>query len=382
MNRFGVAALLTIGASLLGTSALPAQGNVLVVDSNGGPGVQFTDLSVAIQNAAPGDILDVFPGQGYLGFSTSKGVHIFCRPGVQIVGSIAVTGLPASESFTLRNSLTLVFGIGAHQISDCAGTVVLDGFNAGGTALVISRCASVHAYSVAAPYRIIDSTVSMDSCFAGGVALPTSPSPAIVVERSKLTIANSIVEGSSGTFAPPGVGIQSVSSDLTITGAPGVGSIAAGQSSTTGGPTPGIEGSGRITLDPRVAVRGALGGVAIAPGPVVTSTIIPSLTTSGSAIGGTLQVDLNGPAGEAYFIAVGLMSPQPRVVPGVVGELWLRFPSVPSLGVLDATGSTSYSASLPNAPEIVGLQFASQAVTAYAFEELRFSNPAITTFRF
>ncbi len=95
-----------------------------------------------------------------------------------------------------------------------------------------------------------------------------------------------------------------------------------------------------------------------------------------------MQVDLDGPAGEAYFIAVGVMSPLPQAVPGLVGDLWLQLPSVATFGVLGAMGSTSFSAPFPNAPQIVGLQFATQAVTALGLEDLRFSNPAVSTFRF
>lgn len=50
-----------------------------IVEDNGGPGVDFTQIQTAIDAAAPGDTLLVMPGN-YTGFSLRKGMRILGQP--------------------------------------------------------------------------------------------------------------------------------------------------------------------------------------------------------------------------------------------------------------------------------------------------------------
>ena len=78
--------------------------NVLVVDDDPGPGVDFTDLAPALAAAGPGDILLVREGS-YAGFSISaKPAAVLAEDGatVQIQGDVLVSGIPQGSAFVLR----------------------------------------------------------------------------------------------------------------------------------------------------------------------------------------------------------------------------------------------------------------------------------------
>jgi hypothetical protein len=133
LRTFAAAALL----------AVPSFADVYIVDDDGGPGVDFTDLPAATASAAPGDVLLVQPGN-YSGFSTANGIAVLGQgDGVHVTSPTFIVGVPAGQVLRLADldMTTLDF-------SGCSGVVVLDGVtalgNGGSTqALFVGDCADV-----------------------------------------------------------------------------------------------------------------------------------------------------------------------------------------------------------------------------------------------
>lgn len=88
-----------------------------VVDDDGGPGVDFTSLQVAIDTAAPGDLILVRPGV-YGNFDLAKALTILGEEGARTTTGVIhdVQAMTAVAELEYRN-LT---------VRDCAATVVLD----------------------------------------------------------------------------------------------------------------------------------------------------------------------------------------------------------------------------------------------------------------
>ncbi len=85
-------------------SGAAAQGQVWVVDDDGGPGVAFTDVQAAVDAASDGDLVLVRPG-AYAGFSiVAKGLAVVGDLGADVFvsGGCVVSGLAASQTVELR----------------------------------------------------------------------------------------------------------------------------------------------------------------------------------------------------------------------------------------------------------------------------------------
>ncbi len=132
-----------VWASLATFSTITAQGVVHVVDDDGGPGVDFSDLPAAVAGAGDGDTLLVRDGS-YSGFAlTAKGLTIVADSAAPPVidGGILVEQLAAGQTAVLRGLATgspLEHGIamntnqGTVRVEDC-NLVGQDGFNVFGT---------------------------------------------------------------------------------------------------------------------------------------------------------------------------------------------------------------------------------------------------------
>ncbi len=137
-----------------------------------------------------------------------------------------------------------------------------------------------------------------------------------------------------------------------------------------------IRGTGSLILDSDVMVVGANGGPGVDPRVLARVTSIPTVRTTGASIGGTAQVAFDGSPNEAWLLAIG-ESCSPRVVPGVLGALWISDQQLAAVGVFPSSGSASSSLTIANDPGLRGLQLVYQAVATAAGEELRFFNPAM-----
>lgn len=177
----------TVCLSVLGAATALAQSTTYVVDDNGGPGVNFTDLPPAIAAASDGDVLIVRAGN-YSAFQLTKGLTILgesdarVRPGVVVLG--LQTGLHAVFSHLSLTDLVL---------QDCVGAVIVDNSTIDETHFIgpalsqvdINNCDDVrfHRTTVAAKGQLI-----------GVPAAPTG----VTITDSRVEFASCSVKGAPG----------------------------------------------------------------------------------------------------------------------------------------------------------------------------------------
>ena len=363
--------------------------NIFVVDASGGPGADFTDIPQAVEAAASGDILDVFPG-AYTGFTTSKGIHVLgrgtgfsmSRANSVFEPAFGIVSLPRGERFTLRNARLRDNGLFSNIVRLCQGNVVLDGVNGSWTIdrssnVQLTRC-SGQPFEGGHVVELYGSNVAMDDCNYS-ITQRLGVSSTLRVNFSKLTISRSAISGNGGN---PGFGTPAMvcdTSELILTGF-GPNSIIAAGPGSLGELVPAIVGTATAIIDPRLSIVGANGANPIDPGIQVIASTIPNLRVTDAPIGGTLAVELNASPGETYLLAVGFPAP-PRSVPGILGEFWLDFAQLAGVGVVPGSGQVLSSAQIPNAPAFLGIQISRQAIATSGNDPLRFSNPATYTIR-
>lgn len=98
-----------------------------VVDDDGGPGVDFTDLPPAIAAASAGDVIVVRDGQ-YSEFTLSKGLSIVAdtghAPAFKKYGDLTIAGIPKGDTAVLSGFGPAIYN--AILIENCEGHVVVD----------------------------------------------------------------------------------------------------------------------------------------------------------------------------------------------------------------------------------------------------------------
>lgn len=190
-----------LAGALCLVSSVAAQGSVLVVDDDGGPGVGFTDLPAAVAAASDGDVLVVRDGS-YSGFTLeAKGLAVFADTGAApaIDGTVVVRNLGASQRAVLRGLAT-----GLVPVASGAG-IVVEG-NAG-------------------PVRIEDCTF----VGADGNQYLVSPGAngAYVEQSSDVSFARCVLTAGDGADVsdvlvgaqgPGGVGLLVLASNVVVTG--------------------------------------------------------------------------------------------------------------------------------------------------------------------
>lgn len=172
--------------------ARSATAGVIVVDDNGGPGVDYTDLPPAIAAAASFDVILVSPGS-YSSFVLSKDVTILgTGTGVFIAPGSQITGIGAGKRAVLCDLLPRDL-----RVQTCAGTVVLDGVimetgwpTALTNLLVVDDCADVRAI------RCQLGTSNEWAGSRGGAR----------VTQSRMEIVQSLVNGGAGASVSCGAG--------------------------------------------------------------------------------------------------------------------------------------------------------------------------------
>lgn len=120
-------------------TTLPASAGTWIVDDDGGPGVDFTQIQPAVDAAAAGDSIQVLPGT-YAGFTLNKPLVLFGGgSGLRtVVDQVVVRDIPLGTIAALADlDLSTTWGQTGWtnkpllHVDDCAGTVVLDALQIG-----------------------------------------------------------------------------------------------------------------------------------------------------------------------------------------------------------------------------------------------------------
>jgi hypothetical protein len=225
---------------LLGTTSLAAaQGQVWVVDDDGGPGVDFTALQEAVDAAADGDTVLVRSGvyePASVGLQTlaisGKSLVVQAERDARVVlrdvmggQALAISGVAAGQQVVLRGlrfelaeegggpylPVQILDNAGSVRIEDCVLRAQernsgLQMIHVASTAsLVLTRCEVRAAWATFPVLRVVESSLS---CYdtritAGGLRWDTFPGPAnggmaIQAEESALFLSGSVLKGGTG----------------------------------------------------------------------------------------------------------------------------------------------------------------------------------------
>lgn len=362
---FAIVSRTLLGCVLL-AGAVAAQGTVLVVDDDGGPGVDFTDVPSAVAAASSGDMILVRAGD-YTGdfVIDGKGLMLAAETNsvVNLQGSqVDVQNLAANQHVILRGIDTFV---GQFNFTNNLGTIwVEDAQLAYGdwdteATIVANDCANV----VIRDCEIYG--MSVVTVFAADWAA----SHAVWGSNSQITVSNSTLFGGPGDGSPYGQdvnggdGVHLVSGSVFVSSSDlfgGDGSdkmggagmeLAAGVSSylkdttLTAGPgqTPGQP---LVAVDPPLQLAG-----------------VPPLLTIDSPLryGNEVVVDVFADPGSVVFLLkqttpYGLFAPQF----GGVLLIDLSISHTVVLGVMPGSGQLTLSAIVPALPFFEGIQLANQ----------------------
>lgn len=196
-------------AILLAPPALASE--VHVVDDNGGPGVDFTDLQAAVTAAADRDVLLVKAG-GYAPFTISgKGLTVIAdndQP-VGVAGQITVENLPADRTVVLRGiETTSPSGFGL-LVDNCAGAVRIEECKLEGqktpltyeAVMLFQGAVILDSDNVAIARSFL---TGGDGSNVGYFGQPHSGASGILAQSSTLSVFDSELVGGTGASCPDG----------------------------------------------------------------------------------------------------------------------------------------------------------------------------------
>jgi len=227
-------AAVSFGAALP-VLAAPQDDNLWIVDNSGAP-ADFTELELAVEAAADGDVILV-KGGNYGPFTMGgKGVSVIAEQGsiVRVRGPLRIVDVPAGSRAVLRNLRTSTAVEHGVSIDGCAGSVHLEDCNLNGQQTPDDDPTYSLRYFGA---RVNDSDdVRVTRCILRGgngnnvgfFATPTSGASGLWIEGSTVAVANSEFHGGHGADAPwddwysggsGGDGIEAFDARLWIDGA-------------------------------------------------------------------------------------------------------------------------------------------------------------------
>lgn len=351
-------------AVLLVGSAIGQQ--TWIVDANNGPGTNFTNLQPAVNAAAPGDRILVRAGT-YTPVSVFKALTIVGSPNAVVTGSggyspgFLVSYLPAGTVTSIQGLHLATTGIAPMSLGvvSCAGTVILDDVHVTLFAM-FSGSADVRCNHCTFDRQlgVYDSTCTID-----GSTLLTAP--AVTAPALDLDLA-AHVELNRCTVTGSSSAIRLDNGSSLVLRDDGSGTIA------TSAPQPVIAGTGQLVIDPHVVLQTAAGGP-IASSVSVLLRSMPSLAIAAGPPGGTVDVDLFGTPGDAYFEFLGFAS-APLLEPLTQLHVFVLPTTLWELGTFAASGRRQTQIPLPNVPEIIGITWSWQAVVAGPTTGLALSN--------
>jgi len=290
-SMFRVALRAAVCCSVVGAPSVLAQSTTYVVDDNGGPGVNFTDLPLAIAAAQPGDVLSVRPGS-YSSFTLGKGLTIVGEFGAVVDAGTHVVGLPADE-----RAVICAIDFGALSVSACSGNVTVDECSFTGQTTATGLVRVSNSTDVRFHRTKIFAEVRPNSSLHAG-------SSAVVIDASRVEFSSCVVRGGDGGAATSfgsggkgGVGIECSAGGrahvalTNVTGGKGGKGVLYGPSGGDGGPGIGVYGGGAVIVagTPNNFVRGGNMGTPWSmgfqnPGSGVRIGVGSSLRYSGSTI--------------------------------------------------------------------------------------------------
>jgi hypothetical protein len=363
--------MLAIGAA--------AAAQTFVVDASNGPGANFTDLPTAVAAVPDGAVLDVRPGS-YAAFTiVNKGLSVLFRPGAMVSSAatvaVSVTGTSPQQTVVLRGMVVDPLLGGQILCTNCLGLVSLancTSTNRTGPLLVVSNCSQVEAtrctlgdFTTTMVGAELDhsSVVFRTSQIAGG-----SPY-ALRAIAGQLQLVDTAVGGFPIYSILTGIELQG--GDLRMVGG-----------SASSFFNYAISGTGTARIDPSVVLTGStLGGVAqISPAVQASSLSMPAVTATDGPLGGSLTVDLRGPAGDFGALLAGLPGP-PLAFPGIADPSWMLPGTevVCATAILAAGTRLSITVPVPNVAALRGTRIVWQGASFGAANGLQASNPAVTT---
>lgn len=369
--------MVACAALALGSSAL-AGGGVLVVDDDGGPGVDFTELQPAIDAAAEGDVLLVRDGD-YGGFTVqAKSLQIVADTGMPRVGSIAVRDLQPGQAVLLRGFRSApVLAAAALELTNDLGPVWIEDCDLGQTASPPSIPVALPGPGLRAAGC---SGVALVRCqVRGGHAADTAGLPGLTVESSSVWLYDTRVDGADAFHegaqnGPPGTGVLVESGFLWASGShleggaghPGGGGFPA--ASCTEFPAgPGgtglylVAGKVRLLDTDVLGGRGGEGAFGIPPGFCPDGPTGPEFVQDGGLFhefagearsfmaggpvreGESAMLSFRGEPGDAVFLLLALQQSH-EFRPELTGVLLLPEPPAISLaGTIGADGATLFA---------------------------------------
>lgn len=219
---------LLFGAVLAGLSS-PSFADTLVIDDDGGPGVDHLQIAAAVAAAGEGDVLCIRAGTYGNFFVDGKGLTLIGEAGAVVNGDCIVRNLAADQPFTISalEGLSILF-------EDCAGRVVLDEVTTGATccsaSLILSSCVDVRvqrstlvgnataidefaegAYVVESRVEFVGCTLRGEDGVLPGLVSNSNAATGLRIEGSRVHLAGTSLRGGDGVTTtdcayPGGVG--------------------------------------------------------------------------------------------------------------------------------------------------------------------------------
>lgn len=336
---------------------------VIVVDEDGGAGVDYTDIQPAIDAAGPLDRIEVRNGS-YGSFVASGPVSIIRKDpvyGTVNVNQGVITGVMSGEIAVLADVhvRTLV-------LTDSDGALIVDGVQA--DRIEVARCADARLQSSAGNsfnrtenLEVVDSFVQgMDLFILPRIAgIEEDGYAAITSTRSTLYLTNCEIEGGEGGdqglcwggYIPDGGPALALrSSDVRLMGSEisggGPGWDCFSYPSGWPGPSVSFFDSGSTVVETDTTFYNGSQG----PGTVTSLPGLPWLALGGYTAPGTAALfDFHAEPGSALRAFLG-RRPVVDAVPGLAVPLLHSAERGVSLGATPGTGSISLPFVLPNLP--------------------------------
>lgn len=406
--------------------ASPAWSDVLVVDDDGGPGVDFTQIAAAAAAAEDGDILCVREGSYSNFFIDGKGLTLIGEPGAVLNGDCIIRNLVAGQDFTISSleNLSIWF-------ADCDGRVVLDQVTTGTTCcsapLLFTQCADVRVQrsiltgnSINPNSQIVEGAFAQDTRIefvgctlvgqdGGDPSMTSSPRGAasLTVIDSRAHVAESLLRGGDGlmTFGclysggsgGPGMDVRGAGSEVVLAGSP-VQSIVGGN----GGESPQnqCDGLGASAVELLFSSGASLrsSGLTLSGGADPSGNNAPDLTLGGGTTvlepaeldptvtllttpvpGQTIELRITGEPGASVVLFASqdaALIPDPQ---SAIEQLTTERRVLP-LGLLPATGELTRSFLMP-AGASIGTTYWVQAGTLSPSGDFERSNSAALILR-